>query len=82
MAMIFQDPVGAFNPAKSIGWHMKMALGRARSSAPEPEAATRLLSEVGIVDPQAVLRLYPHQLSGGMLQRALIAMVVACGPRI
>lgn len=80
MAMIFQDPVGAFNPAKSIGWHMRMALARARSSTPEPNAAIRLLGEVGIADPQPVLRLYPHQLSGGMLQRALIAMVLGCGP--
>jgi peptide/nickel transport system ATP-binding protein/oligopeptide transport system ATP-binding protein len=78
LATIFQDPAGAFNPCKSIGWHIAYALRIARQSG----APDGLLDQVGIIDPQRVLRSYPHQLSGGMLQRALIAIVVALRPRL
>ena len=80
MATIFQDPAGAFNPCKSIGWHIGHALRVARHGG-APDAAV-LLGDVGIADPARVLRAYPHQLSGGMLQRALIAIVVALRPRL
>jgi oligopeptide/dipeptide ABC transporter ATP-binding protein len=78
IAMIFQDPVGSFNPVKSVGWHLRTALavaGRERANE-----ASRLLAAVGIRDPERVLAALPHQLSGGMLQRALIAMVIALEP--
>ena len=84
LAMIFQNPAGAFNPAKTIGWHLdrivqrRVAIGRAEGG--EPGTPVRWLAEVGIPQPERVLRLYPHQLSGGMQQRALIAMVVALEP--
>jgi len=81
LAMIFQDPVGAFNPAKRIGWHLRAALTRGEGGR-APEKATALLQDVGISEPERVLRRYPHQLSGGMLQRALIAMVAALRPDV
>ncbi|HEX2134821.1 MAG TPA: ABC transporter ATP-binding protein [Microvirga sp.] len=86
LAMIFQNPTGAFNPAKTIGWHLdriakrRVEIGRAQQA--DPGDAVRWLSDVGIPKPDRVLRLYPHQLSGGMLQRALIAMVVALEPDV
>ena len=85
IAMIFQDPAGSFNPAKTVGWHLKQALGRRRRDAEVTreawrEEAVALLSDVGIRAPERVLSSYPHQLSGGMLQRALIAMVIAVHP--
>ena len=78
LATIFQDPAGAFNPCKSIGWHIRHAL----RIAALPDDPGALLAQVGIDDPGRVLRSTPHQLSGGMLQRALIAMVVALRPRL
>lgn len=84
LAMIFQNPVGAFNPAKRIGWHLdrivrrRLEIGRGREAS--ADAPIRWLGEVGIPRPERVLRLYPHQLSGGMLQRVLIAMVLALEP--
>ncbi|MFC7556882.1 ABC transporter ATP-binding protein [Pseudoroseomonas wenyumeiae] len=80
MAMVFQDPVGSFNPAKRIGWHLRTALERRGSRVPWHPLAAALLADVGIPRPEVVLERYPHQLSGGMLQRALIAMIVALEP--
>lgn len=80
LAMVFQDPVGSFNPAKRIGWHLHVALKRRGLRGDWREEAAALLASVGIKQPDAVLERYPHQLSGGMLQRALIAMVVALEP--
>ncbi|WP_431285680.1 ABC transporter ATP-binding protein [Humitalea sp. 24SJ18S-53] len=80
LAMVFQDPVGSFNPAKTIGWHLRTALARRGVTRGWRQEAAALLSSVGIQHAAAVLERYPHQLSGGMLQRALIAMVVALEP--
>ena len=82
LAMIFQDPVGSFNPAKPIGWHIREAIERRAGHMPPAHAqeARDLLMNVGIKLPDRVLNSYPHQLSGGMLQRALIAMVIALRP--
>jgi ABC-type dipeptide/oligopeptide/nickel transport system ATPase component len=86
MAMIFQDPVGSFNPAKTIGWHMRHAIARRAAGdlggGGWRAEACDLLASVGIRAPERVLSSYPHQLSGGMLQRSLIAMVVALRPRL
>jgi oligopeptide/dipeptide ABC transporter ATP-binding protein len=80
LSMIFQDPVGSFNPVKSIGWHLQNAL---RMAAPDTAFDLELLlKEVGIHNAGRVLNSYPHQLSGGMLQRALIAMVFALRPSL
>lgn len=84
LAMIFQDPLSSLNPVVPIGRQVTEILKRhrgMRGSAAEKEAA-ELLNRVGIPDPNRRLREYPHQLSGGMRQRALIAMAVACRPRV
>jgi ABC-type glutathione transport system ATPase component len=85
LAMIFQDPVGSFNPAKTVAWHLKQAIARRQGSAGDRNSdwldeAGRILQDVGIRVPARVLASHPHQLSGGMLQRALIAMVIALRP--
>lgn len=86
LAMIFQDPVGSFNPVKTIGWHFRNVVGRRRGepiSSKEGRAeAITTLHQVDIADPEAVLRKFPHQLSGGMLQRCLIALVLFCRPAL
>jgi oligopeptide/dipeptide ABC transporter ATP-binding protein len=89
LAMIFQDPVGSFNPAKTVGWHLRQAIerrsgrgaGKGTGAGWEAEAET-LLADVGIRAPRRVIAAYPHQLSGGMLQRALIAMVITLRPAL
>ena len=87
LAMIFQDPVGSFNPAKTISWHLKQAILRRRGLKPDRDGdwrgeAEQVLRDVGIRLPERVLASYPHQLSGGMLQRALIAMVIVLRPAL
>ena len=83
-AMIFQDPMTAFDPVFTIG-HQIVETILAHRSVPKPEAraeAAALLARVEIKNPAAVLDSYPHQLSGGMLQRAMIAMALSCRPQI
>ena len=83
--MIFQDPLSSLNPVVPD----RDAGHRGAGAAPRDEAARRpctrprdLLDPVGIPDPKRRLKEYPHQLSGGMRQRALIAMALACRPRL
>jgi oligopeptide/dipeptide ABC transporter ATP-binding protein len=80
IGMIFQDPVGAFNPAKRIGWHAYQVLRR--TPGPWQPRAVAMLADVDIADGARVLAAYPHQLSGGMLQRVLIALVLAASPAV
>jgi peptide/nickel transport system ATP-binding protein len=81
LAMIFQNPVGAFNPAKRVDWHLREVIRRRQGAAAAWGAAAQAaLQAVGIPRPERVLRLFPHQLSGGMAQRILIAMVLALEP--
>ncbi len=83
VGMIFQDPVGAFNPAKRIAWHARHALARS-GAAPTGwrERVAEMLAAVDIADAARVLAAYPHQLSGGMLQRVGIALTLAAGPQV
>ncbi|TMR19300.1 ABC transporter ATP-binding protein [Nonomuraea turkmeniaca] len=84
VAMVFQNPGTAFDPVRTIGAqfdrviraHRGGSRGRAR------EHAERLLRDVELADTGRVLRAYPHQLSGGMLQRAMIALALSCDPRL
>ena len=83
-AMIFQDPMTAFDPVFTIG-HQIIETIQAHRSAPKSAAraeAAALLTRVEIKNPEGVLDSYPHQLSGGMLQRAMIAMALSCRPQI
>ena len=84
VAMIFQDPLSSLNPVIPIGLQVTEVLARHRglTGAAAREEAVGLLDRVGIPDPDRRLKEYPHQLSGGMRQRALIAMAVACRPRL
>jgi peptide/nickel transport system ATP-binding protein len=84
IAMIFQDPLSSLNPVVPIGVQVTEVLNRHRGMRGEAakKLAAELLGRVGIPDPRRRLREYPHQLSGGMRQRALIAMAVACAPRM
>ena len=84
IAMIFQDPMSSLNPAYTVGnqlaetvlLHENLSRGEARSRALE------LLQRVGIPDPEARLDQYPHEFSGGMRQRVMIAMALICRPRL
>jgi peptide/nickel transport system ATP-binding protein len=80
---IFQEPMSAFNPMYRIGWQIAEAIRvhNGRMARSELRARiTELLLSVGIVDPHRIARSYPHQLSGGQLQRAMIAMAISCEP--
>jgi oligopeptide/dipeptide ABC transporter ATP-binding protein len=82
IAVVFQDPMTSLNPVRTIGTQFVDVLDLHRSS-PEAERrseALKLLAHVGLPEPEVAFRSYPHQLSGGMLQRVLIAMAVAPGP--
>jgi peptide/nickel transport system ATP-binding protein len=84
LAMVFQDPISSLNPVVPIGVQVVEVLTRHRdmSRGEARRESASLLDRVGIPDPSRRLKEYPHQLSGGMRQRALIAMAVACQPRL
>ncbi len=84
ISMIFQNPRAALNPIRTVGQQIADALGaHRRLSASEARAeALDLLKAVLIRDPERRLNAYPHELSGGMCQRVMIAMAVACRPRL
>ncbi len=84
ITMVFQDPAASLNPVHTIGRQIIEAiqLHEGVSTKAAQLRAEELLREVGMPDPAARLRYYPHQLSGGMAQRAMIAMALACRPRL
>ncbi|MFA6233591.1 MAG: ABC transporter ATP-binding protein [Bacteroidota bacterium] len=84
IAMVFQEPMTSLNPVFTIGDQLTEGLlyHRNRSWNEAYETAVDMLTRVGIPDPHEMMLEFPHQLSGGMRQRALIAMALACGPTI
>ena len=84
ISMVFQEPMSSLNPVFSIGFQLievlKKHLGLSGRGA--RERAIELLDEVGIPDPRTRVDAYPHQLSGGQQQRVMIAMAIACEPRL
>ncbi|MFC4002625.1 ABC transporter ATP-binding protein [Prauserella oleivorans] len=84
LGMVFQDPLSSLNPVVSIGLQLTEVLERHRGMSRKAarSEAVELLSRVGLPDPQRRIGEYPHQLSGGMRQRVLIAIALACKPRL
>ena len=84
IAMIFQDPMTSLNPAYTVGFQIMEAIKshQGGSKKERRERTLELLRLVGIPDPESRIDVYPHQLSGGMSQRVMIAMAIACKPRL
>lgn len=84
LAMIFQEPMSSLNPCFTVGWQIKEALrihmGLDRKA--RHARAIELFEQVGIPDPERRLSVFPHQMSGGMNQRVMIAMAIACNPKV
>jgi len=82
MTMIFQEPMSSLNPCFTVGFQLKEALAShlSLSRKQRHQRAIELLELVGLPEPEKRLRAFPHQLSGGMNQRVMIALAIACKP--
>ena len=84
IAMIFQEPMTALNPLFTVGNQIEEILALKQGLAPSirGQAAIKLLADTGITEPERRAKCFPHQLSGGQRQRAMIAMALACQPKL
>ena len=84
ISMIFQDPVGSLNPAFTVGYQIAetLKIHQQLQGKSVDDRCRELLQMVGISDPAARLKAYPHELSGGMAQRVMIAIAIACRPKL
>ena len=84
VAMIFQDPMTSLNPAYTVGFQIMEALKTHEGGTKKArkDRTLEILRLVGIPDPESRIDVYPHQLSGGMSQRVMIAMAIACRPKL
>jgi dipeptide transport system ATP-binding protein len=84
MAMIFQEPMASLNPSFTVGFQIEevLKLHMEMDKRQRRERAIELLRLVGIPDPAERLTSYPHQMSGGQCQRVMIAMAIACNPKL
>ncbi len=84
ISMIFQEPMTSLNPCFTVGFQLKEALKThlRLDRRQRQERAEELLNLVGIPEPRKRLKAFPHQMSGGMNQRVMIAMAIACNPRL
>ena len=84
VSMIFQEPMTSLNPVYAVGWQITEGyrLHRKKSRREARARAVELLRLVGIPEPETTVDAYPHQLSGGQRQRVMIAMALACEPKL
>lgn len=80
IAYIFQEPATSLNPVFTVGWQVGEAIRLHRKGVKVKTEVQKLLADVGLPDPKRTAKSYPHELSGGMQQRAMIAMALACDP--
>ncbi len=83
-SMVFQDPMSSLNPVFTVGYQIGevLRLHKGMDTAKARQRAVELLTEVGIPEPQRRIDAYPHELSGGQQQRVMIAMAIACEPKL
>jgi len=84
ISMIFQEPLTALDPVFSIGSHLSTVIRRHQGKSRHQArlCAVEMLERVGMADADRIMQRYPHQLSGGMRQRVMIAMAMACRPKV